>query len=217
MAEVTVSELAKVVGASVDRLLGQMKDAGLPHSNADDKVSDEEKQALLTHLKGLHGDKSREPKKITLKRKSVSTLKAGAGRKTVNVEVRKKRTYVKRSAEELAAAAEAEEQSKVEAPVESAPKAPLVDDIEAKRLAAIEARREAEEQALAKKAEEDEARKQEETRKQEEANRKAAEDAAAPEQADAAAKHAKKHFRHEAEDDTDKDDDKPKKKRGPKT
>ena len=102
MAEVTVSELAKVVGASVDRLLSQMQEAGLPHKAADAAVSDEEKQTLLAYLKNLHGDKSREPKQITLKRKTVSTLKTGAGRKTVNVEVRKKRTYMKRSAEELA-------------------------------------------------------------------------------------------------------------------
>ena len=80
MAEVSVSELAKVVGASVERLLTQMKEAGLPHSSADDSVSDEEKQKLLAYLKGLHGDSAREPKKITLKRKSVSTLKTSAGR-----------------------------------------------------------------------------------------------------------------------------------------
>ena len=208
MAEVTVSELAKVVGASVDRLLSQMKDAGLSHSSADDKVSDDEKQKLLAYLKGLHGDKAREPKKITLRRKSVSTLKTGAGRKTVNVEVRKKRTYVKRSAEELAAAAEVEEKNKAQEAAAPAKKSSLVDDVEAKRLAAIEARREAEEQAKLKKAEED-------ARKAEEAKRKAMEAAPpVPEQAEAAEKHAKKHFRHEAPADPVKDeDDKPKKKR----
>ena len=95
MAEVTVKELAKTVGASVDRLLMQMKEAGLNHSSADATVSDEEKQILLGYLKGLHGEKSGEPKKIVLRRKTVSTLKSG-NRKTVNIEVRKKRTYVKR-------------------------------------------------------------------------------------------------------------------------
>jgi len=115
MAEVTVSELAKTVGASVDRLLMQMKEAGLSHGSADATVSDEEKQTLLAYLKSLHGASSAEPKKITLRRKTVSTLKSG-NRKTVNIEVRKKRTYIKRSDEELEtqAAAEAEEKTRLE-------------------------------------------------------------------------------------------------------
>ncbi len=98
MAEVTVSELAKSVGASVDRILTQMKQAGLPHISAEEGVSDDEKQRLLTFLKSSHGETTAAPKKITLKRKTITTLKTGSGssRKTVNVEVRKKRTYVKR-------------------------------------------------------------------------------------------------------------------------
>ena len=97
MTQVTVEQLAETVGASVDRLLSQMKDAGLPHSSADEGVSEEDKQTLLAHLKKSHGERAGAPKKITLKRKSVSTLRAGgAGKRTVNVEVRKKRTYVKR-------------------------------------------------------------------------------------------------------------------------
>lgn len=110
MAEVTVSQLAEVVGASVDRLLKQMAEAGLPHSAPDETVTDEEKQKLLAYLKSLHGDKSSTtPKKITLRRKTVSTLKTG-GKKTVNVEVRKKRTYVKRAdIEETAAPEEVED------------------------------------------------------------------------------------------------------------
>ncbi|GAB2195929.1 translation initiation factor IF-2 [Sessilibacter sp. MAH4] len=98
MAEVTVSELAKSVGASVERLLSQMKDAGLDHESPDSLVSDDEKQKLLSFLKSSHGDASEAPRKITLKRKTTTTLKAG-NRKTVNVEVRKKRTYVKRDPE----------------------------------------------------------------------------------------------------------------------
>lgn len=97
MADVTVSELAKSVGASVDRLLTQMGQAGLPHKTPADTVSDEEKQTLLTFLKMSHGESAEVPKKITLKRKTTTTLKTGSGssRKTINVEVRKKRTYVK--------------------------------------------------------------------------------------------------------------------------
>jgi translation initiation factor IF-2 len=104
MAEVTVSQLAGVVGVPVDRLLAQMKQAGLQHNSADQTVSDEEKQKLLTFLKSSHGESTVEPKKITLKRKTISTLKTGGsqGRKTVSVEVRKKRTYIKRDPAELA-------------------------------------------------------------------------------------------------------------------
>lgn len=100
MADVTVSELATSVGATIDRILSQMKQAGLSHQKADDIVSDEEKQKLLTFLKSSHGSSTAAPKKITLKRKTTTTLKTGTGssRKTVNVEVRKKRTYVKRDA-----------------------------------------------------------------------------------------------------------------------
>ncbi len=98
MAEVTVSQLAKTVGASVDRLLSQMKEAGLDHQSGDQSVSDEDKQKLLTHLKSSHGGSTAAPKRITLKRKTLGTVKAagGQGRKTVSVEVRKKRTYIKR-------------------------------------------------------------------------------------------------------------------------
>src|SRR5690606_37260247 len=97
MADVTVSELAKSVGASVDRLLTQMGQAGLPHKTPGDTVSDEEKQTLLTFLKLSDGESAAAPKKITLKRKTTTMLKTGSGssRKTINVEVRKKRTYVK--------------------------------------------------------------------------------------------------------------------------
>jgi translation initiation factor IF-2 len=106
MAEVTVKELADVVGTSVDRLLSQMKEAGLPQTQAEQNVTDDEKQRLLSFLKKSHGDsESAAPKKITLKRKTTTTLKSGqGGKKAVAIEVRKKRTYVKRE----------------EAPVESA-------------------------------------------------------------------------------------------------
>ncbi|MCF7981098.1 MAG: translation initiation factor IF-2 [Pseudomonadales bacterium] len=110
MAEVTVAKLAEIVGAPVDRLLMQMKEAGLEHVAAKDKVSDEEKQTLLSYLKRCHGDSDTAPKKITLKRKVTTQLKTsstqGRSAKTVNVEVRKKRTYVKRSAIEAQQSAE---------------------------------------------------------------------------------------------------------------
>jgi len=154
MAEVTVNELAKTVGASVDRLLLQMKEAGLSHSSADATVSDEEKQILLGYLKSLHGEKSGEPKKIVLRRKTMSTLKSG-NKKTVNIEVRKKRTYVKRSEEELEtqAKAEAEEVARREQAVKEIKFGTGIDDIEEKRQSAIEKRRNAENEA--KKADEE--------------------------------------------------------------
>ena len=98
MAQVTVQQLAEVVGASSERLLTQMKEAGLPHSAAGEAVSDEDKQTLLVYLKRSHGESTDAPKRITLKRKTLSTLRTpgSQGKKTVNVEVRKKRTYVKR-------------------------------------------------------------------------------------------------------------------------
>jgi translation initiation factor IF-2 len=103
MADATISELAGVVGVSVDKLLSQIKEAGLPHSKAKDTISNDDKNTLLLSLRRSHGDKEATdgaPKKITLKRKTIATLKSASthGRgKTVNVEVRKKRTYVKRS------------------------------------------------------------------------------------------------------------------------
>lgn len=99
MADVTVNDLAKSVGASVERLLSQMGQAGLAHKKATDMVSDDEKQTLLAFLKTQHGESAEAPRKITLKRKTTTTIKTGTGsaRKTVNVEVRKKRTYVKRT------------------------------------------------------------------------------------------------------------------------
>ena len=132
MAEVTVSELAQSVGAPVERILKQMTEAGLSHKSADDVVSDDEKQTLLAFLKTSHGESSEAPKKITLKRKTTTTLKT-SGRKTVNVEVRKKRTYVKReeeAAEEIEATqADTPEEALVEAAVAEveAPEVPSED------------------------------------------------------------------------------------------
>ena len=100
MAEVTIKQLADVVGVSVERLVTQMQEAGVKGKDTESTVTDEERQQLLAFLKRSHGEDAEvgEPKKITLKRKTTSTLKVGGGasRKTVNVEVRKKRTYVKR-------------------------------------------------------------------------------------------------------------------------
>jgi translation initiation factor IF-2 len=103
MADATISELAEVVGVSVDKLLSQVEEAGLPHTKAKESISNDDKNTLLLFLRRSHGDKKATdgaPRKITLKRKTIATLKSASthGRgKTVAVEVRKKRTYVKRS------------------------------------------------------------------------------------------------------------------------
>lgn len=174
MAEVTVTELAKSVGAPVERLLKQMKEAGLKQSNADAAVSDEEKQVLLAFLKNSHGEKASEGGKITLKRKTTSTLKAGSGRKTVNVEVRKKRTYVKRDTAEV----EAEEAAAVE-----------VKNAEAEANAAAEAAKAAEEAANQKALAEAKAAEDAQCKKAEkaEAEARAAEETAAKAEAEAKA------------------------------
>ncbi|SDI08652.1 translation initiation factor IF-2 [Pseudomonas panipatensis] len=148
MTQVTVKELAKTVDTPVERLLQQMREAGLPHSSAEQVVTDTEKQALLAYLKGSHGDRLEEPRKITLQRKTTTTLKV-AGSKTVSVEVRKKKTYVKRSPDEI----EAERQRELEEQRAAEEAARLKAEAEARQKAEAEARRQAEE-AARRKAEE---------------------------------------------------------------
>lgn len=102
MTQVTVKELAREVEAPVERLLQQMREAGLPHTDAGQVVTDNEKQVLLNHLKSGHKAKAEEPRKITLQRKTTSTLRV-AGSKSISVEVRKKKVFVQRSQEEIQA------------------------------------------------------------------------------------------------------------------
>ncbi len=119
MADVTVKQLAQTIGVSADRLLSQLKDAGLIFTDAEQIVSEEQKRLLLVHLKRSHGEQGDVvPQRITLKRKSVSQVRLGGGGghdvhrgKTINIEVRKTRTYVKQTI------APAEELSVAESPV----------------------------------------------------------------------------------------------------
>ncbi|MAD64588.1 MULTISPECIES: translation initiation factor IF-2 [Haliea] len=154
MAQVTVQQLAETVGAPVDRLLTQMKEAGLPHSAAGEAVSEEDKQTLLTFLKRSHGESTAAPKRITLKRKTISTLRTSGsqGKKTVNVEVRKKRTYVKRDASD--ADSEMQDAAKLEAAAlaeaeRQAAEARAAEEAEAAEKAAREAAEAEEEAAVA--------------------------------------------------------------------
>ena len=105
MVDVTVSQFADVLKVPVDKLLTQLDNAGIKVSSADDVISDEAKLELLTHLRRSHGREDPSgpaPTRITLKRKSQSEIRtAGAQRgqqRTVNIEVRRKRTYMKRDA-----------------------------------------------------------------------------------------------------------------------
>ena len=185
MSEVIVTELAEVIGVSPERLIDQMAEAGIKGKKQDSSVTDEERQSLLAHLKRAHGESGEEggqPKKISLKRKSTTQLKTGgSSRKTVNVEVRKTRTYVKRAEVEEAAVEEVVE-AVIEAPVvekaveaapapvaaktaeaekaiktpsipKSAPKAPVVEEAKTAADEAEELRREQERSAAEKEAE----------------------------------------------------------------
>ncbi|MFM2590883.1 translation initiation factor IF-2 [Vibrio sp. TBV020] len=147
MTQITVKALSEEIGTPVDRLLEQLADAGMKKASSD-QVSDDEKQKLLTHLKKEHGDTSgeTEPTRLTLQRKTRSTLSVNAGggkSKDVQVEVRKKRTYVKRSTIEDEAKREAEEAAKREAEELAKREA----EEQAKREAAEKAQRDAEEKA----------------------------------------------------------------------
>ncbi|CUB05182.1 translation initiation factor IF-2 [Marinomonas fungiae] len=165
----TVKILSELVNTPVEKLLTQMKDAGLPHKSADQEVSDVEKQVLLNYLKRQHGDsgETEGEQRITLQRRTKSTLSAGAGNKTVNVAVKKKRTYVKRTdvedelkrqQEMLAQQRATEEQARIEAEkareeaakleAEQAAKAKA----EAEELARKEAERQQQERAAADRA-----------------------------------------------------------------
>ena len=76
MADVKISELAKTVGVSVDKLLAQIKEAGLPHLKPDELISNDDKNALLVFLRRSHGDReatNAAPKKITLKPWTISS------------------------------------------------------------------------------------------------------------------------------------------------
>ncbi len=107
----TLKQLAIDIGMSDELLCAQFKKAGINVSGADDVVNEEQKQKLLRYLQQHHGaKKDGAPEKIVLRRAKTSEIKvAGAqgARKTISVQVRQKRTYVKRSVEEQSKLAEA--------------------------------------------------------------------------------------------------------------
>ena len=157
MSEVSIEKLAGDIGTNVDRLVQQFNDAGLT-KKAGDNVTEAEKKQLLDHLAKAHGsDANIAPKKMTLTRKTTSTLSVGKS-KNVKVEVRKKRTFVKRSPEDEAklaaeeAARQAAEQAKLEAEQKAAEEARKAAENKAKEAAEARKKAEAEQIARAEKA-----------------------------------------------------------------
>ncbi|EPL1174957.1 translation initiation factor IF-2 [Morganella morganii] len=168
----SVKSLADEIQTSVERLVQQFADAGIKKT-ASDNVSQQEKEALLAHLNREQGGAS-QPGKLTLQRKTRSTLSVpvtGGKSKSVNIEVRKKRTYVNRDAAEQAKAAEEQAQREAEE--------------QARREAEEQARREAEEKA---RQEAQAKREAEEKAKHEAAAAKVTEQAAEPAKREAAEK-----------------------------
>ena len=170
MSDVTVAQFAEVLKVPVDKLLSQLDEAGIKVSGSEDTISEDAKLELLTHLRRSHGQDdtpatAAAPRRITLKRKSQSELRlSGAqGRsRTVNVEVRRKRTYIKRDVLEKQAqdekdaleAKRREEEERIEAEAREQERLKAEKEEAAKREEA-----EREKEALAQKEAEEEARK----------------------------------------------------------
>jgi translation initiation factor IF-2 len=178
MAEVTVSQFAEVLKVPVDRLLVQLDQAGIKVDGPDDRISDDAKLELLTHLRRSHGSGDSgdaAPRKITLQRKTQSELKLASAQgraRTVNVEVRQKKTYIKRDV----LAEQARHQQ---------------DEIDAKR-------RESEE-AIRRETERVENERRERERVESENLRRAEEEQAKKKAAEEARRVAEQHAREEAE------------------
>ena len=157
MTDVTVKTLATEIQTSVDRLVQQFADAGIPKS-ADDSVTAQEKQTLLAHLNREHGS---TPDKLTLQRKTRSTLNipgTGGKSKSVQIEVRKTRTFVKRDpqeAERLAAEEQAQREAEEQAQRAAEETAKREAELKAEREAAEKAKRDASDKAKRDAAEKD--------------------------------------------------------------
>ena len=171
MSQVTVSQLAEVLGISVEKLIDQMGKANINLTSGDATVSNDDKKKLLAHLRSAHGKSESDataPRKVTLKRKSMSELRIqGSGprasTKTINVEFRKRRTYVKREALQEAEQHDPEREKVQQALKEAqerreAEEKARVDAEEKKRLEVEEAARKAEE--LEQKAKEEQSQRE---------------------------------------------------------
>ncbi len=164
MSEVTVGSLAKIVGLPVDKLLKQLADAGMEFSGPDQVVSSTEKIKLLGFLRRSHGkaeapaEAASAPKKITIARRKTEELTvAGSGKAktTVAVEVRQKRTYVKRDDVDAPVSSEREEvlRKLEESKSRNAEEQARLSELDRARREQIEAEK-AEKERLAREAEE---------------------------------------------------------------
>ena len=171
MTDLTVRQFAESVRTPVERLLKQMAEAGLPHTDSSEAVSDEHKSKLLAHFRRSRGSAEGVPTRISMKRKSVGAVKApGQGRmgQEVKVEVIGRRTYVR---PEPGAATPAK-------PPAAVPKGTTAAELEAQRIHEQEQRR----QAAEEEARRADAQRQEEAQRRERektARRKAEESAKA--------------------------------------
>jgi translation initiation factor IF-2 len=178
MADVTIAQFADVLKVPVDRLIAQLDQAGITVSSPQELISEEAKLELLTHLRRSHGHGSEgsAPSRITLKRKTQSELKLASNQgraRTVNVEVRRKRTYIKRDVLEGQARAQQEQLDAQKRDAEEAQRALSEKaEVERRERERVEAenRRRIEEEQTRKKAL-DEARRLAEQRSAEEAER----------------------------------------------
>ncbi|MEI8157020.1 MAG: translation initiation factor IF-2 [Burkholderiales bacterium] len=173
MSSTTVAEFANELKKSTDTLLEQLKSAGVAKSAASDVLTDSDKHSLLNYLQSSHGTVSADRKKITLVKKQTTEIKqadATGKARTIQVEVRKKRTFVRRDDEVNAGS----ESLDTEAPV-AILTAPLIDDAELARREE-EARRQAE---LIRRQEEELAQRRRDREEQEARARDAAEALAA--------------------------------------
>ncbi len=121
MTDKSIQELALSVERPVEKLLGQVRDAGLPQRHADDLITTEQQDTLINHLKKVHGQESSDTGRIALKRKTTTTAKvtSTSGKaKNISVEVRKKQVFTKPNPELLAAEAKARAEAEVKARVE---------------------------------------------------------------------------------------------------
>ena len=176
MAVTTVAQLAAELNRPAAALLDQLQSAGVSKASTDDALTDSDKERLLDYLRATHGTAGAERKKITLTRKSTSEIKqadSSGKARTIQVEVRKKRTFIKRD----------ETPSSPAAP--EVPEAPEIDTAELMRLE-HEAQAQA---ALLRQQEAELAERQRLRDEKERADREAAE-AAARAQAEAEAQQA---------------------------
>ena len=181
MAEVTVTQFAEVLKVPVDKLLVQLAEAGIAISSPEAIISEDAKLELLTHLRKAHGkdEAAAAPRKITLKRRAQSEIKVSAAlgkARTVQVEVRGRRTYIKRDVlEEQARVAQEEldRQRDAEEAARRAAEEAQRDEIEARerQRRGEEERRTAEEEERRRLAAEEQVRRDAEQKAREQAER----------------------------------------------